>query len=40
VAAVGTPWGIEDVTTDWRRFVQRPDLDVISVCTPTSMHRD
>jgi predicted dehydrogenase len=40
VAAAGTRWGIEDVTTDWQRFVQRPDLDVISVCTPTSMHRE
>src|ERR1700744_3728418 len=38
VAAAGTRWGIEDVTTDWQRFVQRPDLHVISVCTPTSMH--
>jgi predicted dehydrogenase len=40
VTAAGTRWGIEDVTTDWQRFVQRPDLDVISVCTPTNMHRE
>jgi predicted dehydrogenase len=40
VAEAGKRWGIEDVTTDWRRFVERPDLDVISVCTPTSMHHE
>jgi predicted dehydrogenase len=40
VAEAGKRWGIEDATTDWQRFVQRPDLDVISVCTPTSMHHE
>jgi predicted dehydrogenase len=40
VAEAGRRWGIEDVTTDWRRFVRRPDLDVISVCTPTRLHHE
>ena len=40
VAAAGARLGVEDVTTDWQRFVQRPDLDVISVCTPTDLHRE
>lgn len=40
VAEAGKRLGIEDVATDWQRFVQRPDLDVISVCTPTNMHRE
>jgi predicted dehydrogenase len=39
VAEAGARLGIEDVSTDWERFVRRPDLDVISVCTPTDLHR-
>ncbi len=34
VAAAGERLGIADVSTDWRSFVQRDDLDVISICTP------
>jgi predicted dehydrogenase len=40
VAQAGTRAGVEDVSTDWERFVRRPDLDVISVCTPTDLHRE
>src|SRR3984885_7091142 len=36
----GARLGIEDVSTDWEQFVRRPDLDVISVCTPTDLHRE
>ncbi|MGV0793476.1 Gfo/Idh/MocA family protein [Mycolicibacterium sp. XJ1819] len=32
--------GISDTSTDWRSFVARDDLDVISVATPTVLHRD
>jgi predicted dehydrogenase len=39
-AEAGGRLGIEDVSTDWERFVSRPDLDIISVCTPTDLHRE
>jgi predicted dehydrogenase len=39
-AEAGARLGIEDVSTDWERFVRRSDLDVISVCTPTDLHRE
>ena len=39
-AEAGARLGIEDVSTDWERFVRRPDLDIISVCTPTDLHRE
>jgi predicted dehydrogenase len=35
-----TKAGIEDTSTDWRAFVTRDDLDVISVATPTALHRE
>jgi predicted dehydrogenase len=39
-AEAGARLGVEDVSTDWERFVRRPDLDIISVCTPTDLHRE
>ena len=39
-AEAGGRLGIEDVSTDWEQFVRRPDLDIISVCTPTDLHRE
>jgi predicted dehydrogenase len=39
-AEAGARLGIEDVSTDWEQFVRRPDLDIISVCTPTDLHRE
>ncbi|HVW45215.1 MAG TPA: Gfo/Idh/MocA family oxidoreductase [Amycolatopsis sp.] len=32
--------GIDDTSTDWRSFVERDDLDVISVATPTALHHE
>src|SRR5205809_1206763 len=33
-------WGYESVETDWRKLVERKDLDVIDVCTPNNLHRE
>ncbi|MFI5053477.1 MAG: Gfo/Idh/MocA family protein [Acidimicrobiia bacterium] len=40
VAEAGEKLGIEDTSTDWREFVQRDDLDLISVCTPVDLHAE
>ena len=40
VRAAGEKLGIADVGTDWKTFVQRDDLDVISICTPVDLHRE
>jgi predicted dehydrogenase len=37
---VATKLGIEETSTDWEAFVRRDDLDIISVATPTVLHRD
>ena len=37
---VATRLGIGDTSTDWRSFVTRDDLDVISVATPTGLHHE
>jgi predicted dehydrogenase len=40
VTEAGARLGVQDVSTDWEQFVRRPDLDIISVCTPTDLHRE
>jgi predicted dehydrogenase len=40
VTAVAHACGIDDVETDWRRVVERADVDVIDICTPPGTHAD
>jgi predicted dehydrogenase len=38
--AFAETWGYADVETDWRRLVERDDVDAIDICTPNDSHRD
>jgi len=31
-------WGYESVETDWRRLVERSDIDAIDICSPNNTH--
>ncbi len=33
-------WGYESVETDWRRLLDRKDIDVIDICTPNNTHAE
>ncbi len=33
-------WGWEEAATDWKQVVERPDVDIIDVSTPTYLHKD
>ena len=33
-------WGWQETQTDWRKVVERPDVDIIDICTPTYLHKD
>ncbi|MFC1597456.1 Gfo/Idh/MocA family protein [Planctomycetota bacterium] len=33
-------WGYESIETDWKKVVERDDIDLIDVCVPNFMHRD
>jgi predicted dehydrogenase len=33
-------WGYESVETDWRRLIERKDIDVIDICTPNNTHAE
>src|SRR3984893_16276515 len=38
-AFAGT-WGYESVETDWRRLIERKDIDLIDICTPNNTHTE
>jgi predicted dehydrogenase len=40
LAPVGARLGVADLSTDWRDFVRRDDLDLISIASPVELHRD
>ena len=33
-------WGYEGYETDWRRLIERDDIDVIDICTPNNTHAE
>ena len=35
-----TQWGYESTETDWRKLIDRKDIDVIDICTPNNTHAE
>lgn len=33
-------WGYESTETDWRKLVERKDIDAIDICTPNNLHKE
>src|SRR4051812_47924322 len=33
-------WGYESVETDWRKLIERKDIDAIDICTPNNTHKE
>ena len=40
VKAFADIWGYESVETDWRKLVERRDIDAVDVCVPNDLHMD
>jgi predicted dehydrogenase len=40
VKAFADKWGYETVETDWRKLVERKDIDAIDICTPNNTHAE
>src|SRR6516164_5309203 len=38
--AFADKWCYESVETDWRRLVERKDIDLIDICTPNNLHKE
>ncbi|MCS7015333.1 MAG: Gfo/Idh/MocA family oxidoreductase [Gemmatales bacterium] len=33
-------WGYESVETDWRKLVERSDIDLVDICVPNNLHAE
>jgi predicted dehydrogenase len=33
-------WGYASVETDWRKLVERKDIDAVDICVPNNLHRE
>jgi len=40
VKAFAEQWGYESSETDWRKIIDRKDIDVIDICTPNDSHME
>jgi len=40
VAAFAQRWGYESTETDWRRLLERKDIDAVDICTPNDTHKE
>ena len=38
--AFADQWGYESVETDWRKLVERPDIDAVDICVPNNLHAE
>jgi predicted dehydrogenase len=40
VKAFASKWGYESTETDWRKLIERKDIDAVDICTPNNMHKE
>lgn len=33
-------WGYQSIETDWRRLIERDDIDAIDIAAPNNLHKD
>jgi predicted dehydrogenase len=40
IKAFANQWGYESTETDWRKLVERKDIEVVDICVPNDLHRE
>jgi myo-inositol 2-dehydrogenase/D-chiro-inositol 1-dehydrogenase len=40
VKAFAEQWGYESIESDWRKLIERKDIDAIDICAPNNMHKE
>ena len=40
VQAFANQWGYESTETDWRRLLERDDIDAVDICVPNNLHKE
>lgn len=38
--AFAEQWGYESIETDWRKLIERDDIDAVDICTPNDTHAE
>jgi predicted dehydrogenase len=38
--AFANTWGYESIETDWRKLIERKDIDAVDICAPNYLHHD
>ena len=38
LASFATNWGWEETETDWRKVIERKDIDIVDICAPNNTH--
>ncbi len=33
-------WGYESIETDWRKLIERDDIDAVDICVPNNLHKE
>jgi predicted dehydrogenase len=40
VKAFADTWGYESIETDWRKMLERDDIDAVDICVPNNLHKE
>ena len=40
IKAFADTWGYQSTETDWRKLVERKDIDAIDICVPNNLHKE
>ncbi len=40
VKAFADTWGYESTETDWRKIIERKDIDAVDICVPNNLHKE
>jgi predicted dehydrogenase len=38
--AFADQWGYESIETDWRKLLERKDIDAVDICVPNNLHKE
>lgn len=40
IQAFAQNWGYESIETDWRKLIDRKDIDAVDICVPNNLHKE
>lgn len=40
IKAFADNWGYASIETDWRKLLERKDIDAVDICTPNNLHKE